>query len=364
MNIAVIGVGILPTASTNGIPAFHAALRELAKTNRVTVYSFIPILKNEPNIRVRCVSSRRTPQRLQYLILAMLFLADHWATRYDIIHAQSPFPAGVLANRLARYLRIPWVLSFHAGEAAHMPEVPYGDLLNPDLKTINTRVTRSARFIMAMSIHQAEMIRINFEVNRPIIVLPRGVVASPLPSKTLSVPWKFIHVSYHQPVKGSDMLLETFAYVCERIPCELRIVGGNYGDVFKNKLADAGLEDKVVMEGILSHDETIACIERSDFLIHTSFCEGLPMVALEAMAHGTVVCGTAVGVMCDLSPSCCLTVKSRDPIELGDKIMELCRDHEAYMAIRENAWKWTASHDINWYVGELFNRYLEIKNAW
>ena len=364
MNIAFIGVGMLPTVSTNGIPAFHAALRELAKSNRVTVYSFIPILKNEPNIRVRCVSSRRIPQRLQYLILGLLFVFDHWSNKFDIIHAQSPFPAGVLANRLSKYLGIPWLLSFHAGDAANMPEVPYGDLLNPVLKTINTRVTRAARFIMAMSIHQAEMIKKNFEIKKDIIVLPRGVRGNPLNSKTFSFPWKFVHVSYHQPVKGSEMLLETIRFLSDRIPCELRIIGANYGEEFRNKVAGSGLDDKVEMEGPLSHEETITSIERADFLIHTSFCEGLPMVALEAMSRGTLVCGTAVGVMSDLSPDFCVTVNSRDPVELGDKIMAVCRDREMYMAIREKAWQWTALHDIHWYVESLLEHYKEIKRAW
>ena len=47
------------------------------------------------------------------------------------------------------------------------------------------------------------------------------------------------------------------------------------------------------------------------------------MVALEAMSLGTVVCGTAVGVMSDLSPEHCVTVEERNHVDLGDKILEV-----------------------------------------
>jgi glycosyltransferase involved in cell wall biosynthesis len=363
MNIAVIGVGILPTVSTNGIPAFHAALRQMAEKHKVTVYSFIPVARNEPRIRVRCVSSR-IPQRLQFLLLGLRFALDHVLNRFDIIHAQSPFPAGVLAYRLSNAFQIPWLLCFHAGEAAYMPEVPYGDLLNPFLKKINSKITGAARFVMAMSNHQAEMIKTNFHIDREIIVLPRGVKSRRLTEKIFSLPWKFIHVSYRQPVKGIDMTLNTIRYLSEHIPCELRIVGANYGKEFREEIARAGLQDKVMIEGALSHEKTIALIEKSDFLIHTSFCEGLPMVALEAMSCGTVVCGTAVGVMSDLSPVHCITVADRDHTELGRKILRACRERDFYSKIRRDAWEWTDGHNVTWYVNSLLSCYTKIIKAW
>jgi hypothetical protein len=83
---------------------------------------------------------------MQFAVMAALFLADHVRERFDVIHAQSPFPAGKLAHHLNAFLKIPWVLSFHAGEAAEQPEVPYGDLLNPYLKK-NNIVTQRSRCI-------------------------------------------------------------------------------------------------------------------------------------------------------------------------------------------------------------------------
>jgi glycosyltransferase involved in cell wall biosynthesis len=364
MNIAVIGVGILPTVSSNGIPAFHAALRELAKLHSVTVYSFIPVLKSEADIRVRCVYPKKLPQKLQFILLGILFLWDHLFRRFDIIHAQSPFPAGILAHNLSRFLGVPWLLSFHAGEAAEMPEVPYGDLLNPFLRRVNTRVTMLSRFIMTMSEHQAAMVRKNFAIDRELITLPRGIRSNPLKEKTFNLPWKFIHISYNQPVKGVEMLLETIRHVEEFIPCELTIVGGNYGHEFRSQLAKYKLKGAVHIAGPVSNDQAISMMLESDFLIHTSWCEGLPMVALEAMSHGVVVCGTAVGVMSDLSPSCCITVLERDAVALGNKIVQACRDKEIYLSTRMNAWNWISDHDMDWYVKELTNHYKKIIAKW
>jgi glycosyltransferase involved in cell wall biosynthesis len=83
----------------------------------------------------------------------------------------------------------------------------------------------------------------------------------------------------------------------------------------------------------------------------------LPMVALEAMTRGVVVCGTAVGIMADLSPKYCLAVDGRTGRELAERIIELQSSPQAVNELRLRAWQWVNDHDLDWYKNELTKCY-------
>jgi glycosyltransferase involved in cell wall biosynthesis len=357
MRIAFFGVGILPAPDSSGIPAFHAALRELSKTHEVTVYSFIPVYKSQLGLKIRCVPSKKLRQSLQYFYLGFFFILDHVSRRFDIVHAQSPFPSGVIARILCKIFRLPWLLSFHAGEAVYMPEIPYGDLVNPFLKRINTQITQQAPTLVAMSHHQADMIKKNLEVNKSITVLPRGIVVPNIKPKVFKDDWTFLHVSYNQPVKNTTLLLNTFKLLSEQINCHLFIAGANYQGDFFNLIKQFNLQERVTLLGAVDHPEVLSKMDSSDFLIHTSICEALPMVALEAMSRGVVVCGTRVGIMADLSPEFCITVEDNDASSLATEIIRICEKPDDYIAIRIKAWQWVRDHDMDWYIKELLACY-------
>jgi glycosyltransferase involved in cell wall biosynthesis len=357
MNIAVIGVGIMPTKKSDGIPAFVAALTELCKHHNVTVYSFIPVIKQHPRIRIRCVPSFRMPQKLQYLYLGVCFLVDHLAARIDIIHAQSPFPAGVLSRRLSSIFRVPWILSFHAGEAAYMPDIPYGDLVNPFLRKVNTSVTQSAPVVVAMSEHQAVMIRENLAPGNDVTVLPRGMVVPSLKRREYRDVPTFLHVSFYQPVKDPQLLLSIFKHLSKKMKFSLLIAGGNYPTSFTDEVVSLGLRDNIKILGSLPHESVLKLMDEADYLIHTSVCEALPMVALEAMSRGVAVCGTAVGIMADLSSQYCVAVEDRNGEELASRIAELHKSPQAVSELRQRAWQWVSDHDMNWYINELTKCY-------
>jgi glycosyltransferase involved in cell wall biosynthesis len=162
-----------------------------------------------------------------------------------------------------------------------------------------------------------------------------------------------LHVSYHQPVKNATLLLNTFRLLCDQINCRLLIVGANYRGDFLNLIKEFNLQDRVMLLGAVDHPEVLSQMESSDFLIHTSICEALPMVALEAMSRGVVVCGTRVGIMADLSPEFCITVEDNDASSLATKIVRICKRPDDYLTIRIKAWQWVKDHDMDWYIKEL-----------
>ena len=181
--------------------------------------------------------------------MSLWFVMDHILNRYDLIHAQSPYPAGVLSVWVNKFFRIPWVLSLHAGEVVSLPDVPFGDLLNPHLKRAAFEICPKANLLMTMSQFQADMAHANLNLDLNIAVLHRGVEAKVFKRKTLSLPIRFLHISNYQPVKDYVTLIKTFSLLAQRIDCELVIAGNNYGDDVIQTINSYQLNEKIKLIG-------------------------------------------------------------------------------------------------------------------
>jgi glycosyltransferase involved in cell wall biosynthesis len=362
--LAVIGVGIIGSGPYGqGIPAMVKGLSKLSERYSITVYSFIPIDKTRaPNgIRIRCIwNNKKIFLKLQYLALSLWFVMDHIINRYDLIHAQSPYPAGVLSSWLNRFFRIPWVLSLHAGEVASMPEVPFGDLLNPHLRKAAFEICPKATLLMTMSQFQADIARENLKLDLDIAVLHRGVEATTYKKKTLTYPIQFLHISNYHPVKDYATLFKAFLLVVQQVPCKLVMVGNNYGDEVMNMIDSMQLNGKITFMGPMPNEELKELFAASHILLHTSRFEGLPMVALEAMAHGVLICGTHVGVMADFSGKYCLTVPPGDYMRLANTVADVLRDEMRYQSLCEQAYSFIKTRDLQWYVTELEKIYSKV----
>lgn len=362
--LAVIGVGIIGSGPYGqGIPAMVKGLRKLSETYAITVYSFIPIDKTKvPScIRIRCTwNNKKRFLKLQYLALSLWFVMDHILNKYDLIHAQSPYPAGVLSFWLNKLFRIPWVLSLHAGEVANMPEVPFGDLLNPRLRKAASEICPKATVLMAMSQFQADIARESLKLDRDIVILHRGVEATTYVKKSLVYPVRLLHISNYHPVKDYITLLKTFSLLVHQIPCELVVVGNNYDNEVMQMIKSLQLNQKIKFMGTVPNEKLNELFATSHILLHTSRFEGLPMVALEAMANGLLICGTHVGVMADFSGRYCLTVPPGDFAGLADTILRVIKDESRYQALCEQAYLFIKTRDLQWYVTELEKIYSKV----
>jgi glycosyltransferase involved in cell wall biosynthesis len=97
---------------------------------------------------------------------------------------------------------------------------------------------------------------------------------------------------------GIDTLLETACITVKENPDLVYLVigrGPDYADV-KAKAAQLGIEKNFVLAGFVSDEDLPSFYNAADFFVLPSKSgEGLPLVALEAMACGLPVVATAVG---------------------------------------------------------------------
>ena len=94
--------------------------------------------------------------------------------------------------------------------------------------------------------------------------------------------------------KGYDTLLDAIPSVLERVPSArfVWIGDGPLREDLEDAIAAAGLGDIVRM--VASSDDVPGLLAAADLLVLASRFEGLPLVALEAMAAGRAVVGTRV----------------------------------------------------------------------
>lgn len=362
-HIAIIGVGMLRHRTHRGIPAMELAFIELIKHYRLTLYSFIPVDKSAAPVgmTVRCVPFRGIPQKLQYIWLGVLLLWDHFRDPFSLVQTQSPFPGGVLAHFIKKYCKVPWLLSFHAGEAECMPDVPYGDLLHPILSRENPYWSPKADALLALSQCQAERIRWNLKLKQRMYVIPRGIFPGKWIDRKLVTPIEIIFISRYQPVKDIDTLLQTIALLKDQLQFKVHVVGEDYGVSFFEKLEKYAVADNIVFHGSVSYEQIPILLGRVHILVHTSRSEGVGMVILEAMAYGVAVCSTHVGIAADLSRlGCCYTVDPGDASALASAVLKLIENSEEYEAMRKRAYNYVKSHDMNWYIKTLSTCYEEV----
>lgn len=358
-NVAIFGVGVV------GIPVLREILNRLSAHVEITVYSFVPVKSTDliPGIRMRCMPRFPIHQRLQYLVLGIWFVMDHFRTRYHILHAQSAFPAGVLTRALSKLFGIPWLLTLIGGEVEAMPDIPFGTLLDKKLRQITYKVCSEANRLTVMSGYQAASVAANLNLHRSIQVLPYAPLSKPLNEKKITFPVRFLHVANYHPVKNHDMLLSAISRLKDQIPFELTIVGANYDEKFLEKVKTLHLMECIKIEGARSYEEMEMFYESAHILLHTSWYEGLPTVAFEAMAYGTVVCGTHVGIMADLSETHFVTTGLDDDAAFAKAVLDLVKDPARYQTLRNKSHAWATENDANHYVSQMMTWYRQLIKA-
>lgn len=358
--MAIIGVGMVGSGPMNeGIPAFVNALSRLSQQIDITIYSFIPVSRhNTPkSVRVRYFPITKFSNRFKFVWLGLLIICDHLWRSFDCFHAYSPYPAGVLAGRMSSILGKKKMVTLLAGEMARLPEINFGDLLNSKIRATSIKVCESSNEIIAFSNFQKIHLLQNLINPRVVHVVPFSLDVPALGFKKLVRPIQLLHVAHNHPIKDNYTLLNTIEILASKVDCQLTVCGEKFGDDFMKSVITKNLEGRVKLTGAITNDKLRALYESHHFLIHTSKFEGLPMVAMEAMAYGTVVCGTAVGVIKDLSPECCSGVEIGDHRALSFEIMKLIADPQSYQQLRANAHKWIKAHDINWHVNKMIQLY-------
>lgn len=350
---------------SQGQPTLGEIITRLSQKHDITVYSVLPANANFQAQGFKLRTGKRWVKnvKLRYFFLCLLFLKDHIANRFKIIHAFWAYPAGTFAVLLGKIIGIPSLVTLQGGEGAAIPSIKYGNMLSANLKKITLWTCEQASCLTSISSFLLRNLQHHGLKRQDALVIPFGVNREvfKFSSKQRSGILNIIHVANLTEVKDQVTLLNAFSIITATIPSHLTIIGGDYLKGKIRQQAEAlGLQNSVTFISEVPQSELHAYYEKADVMMHTSLYEGMASVVIEAMACGVVVCGTAVGIMDDYKDHFFRTVEVGDFRSLANEVLHIWRDRDLYLRLQERAYKWVIEHDMNWTIQQYDNVYLSM----
>ncbi len=253
---------------------------------------------------------------------------------FDLIDAHYFYPDGVAAALLARWLRVPCVVTARGSDINLIARSA-----GPRRMILWAARQAAANVAVSESL-RAAMVALGVAPDR-VRVLRNGVDLirfrpgpRPQPAGTSRI---LLSVGRLVPLKGHDILLRALA---ELPDCRLWIVGeGPERGRLQALAAELGVADRVDFHGALPQDRLPALYAAADLLLLASDNEGWPNVLLEAMACGTPVVATAVGGIPEViaEPVAGRLVRERRPAAFVQAIRALLAELPAAERVRDYA---------------------------
>lgn len=217
--------------------------------------------------------------------------------RPEVIHAHFAVPTGVLAYGLHRLTGVSYVLTTHLGDVpGGVPEKTKGwfRFVGP----IAPVVWRGAASVVAVSEHTRELAARHYAV--PIMVIPNGLSLPPEPDLEPGRPPRLIFAGRFQPQKNLPFLVDALAEVSDS-DWRCALVGdGPTMAAVRERVGAHRLEARVELPGWLEGSQVAARLEDADVLVMPSLSEGLPVVGVQALAHGVAIVASRAGGLTEL----------------------------------------------------------------
>ncbi len=214
--------------------------------------------------------------------------------RPDILHTHFVLPSGIVAWRIARRFKLPYVITAHGSDIpGYNPDRFAG--LHKLLKPLWLRIVANASTLISPSEFLAKLIR--RRVNMPIRIVPNGYT----PSATLGRKKRklVLVVARLFPRKGVQRFIESVAGMSSDWEY---VIAGDGPYLPHLKALAARLQVPVRFVGFIDARTLRGYYEEARILVFPSIRENFPMVLLEAMDAGCAVittdaegCGEVVG---------------------------------------------------------------------
>jgi glycosyltransferase involved in cell wall biosynthesis len=248
----------------------------------------------------------------------------------DIVHVHVPVKIGVGAIYLQRKYHIPFVITEH--NSAYFPHIPgHYHSLNPYYKWVVRKSFQKATGVSSVSQWLTD--RIQYLFNPASIKIIRNSVDTLLfyYSPATKRKKRFIHVSMMDSLKNVEGIISAFIDINKNNDEWELVLVGPVTDDMKMMIRNGGIENRVIITGLIPYHEVAAQMRQADALVHFSRYENLPCVINEALCCGLTVISSDVGGISEIiSRDNGILVKSEDVNGLKQAIIHYLNNHHAY----------------------------------
>ena len=331
LRIALLSVhssplGRLGSADTGGMSVY---LRELASElgrrghrvdifTRQTIHGWQQVIEYAPHVRVINITVEGTEGLLRSELYEHLdrfctaidnFVRQKGGT-YDLIHSNY-WLSGVVGEQLKRLWNCPHIITFHTLAAVKMAALP-GHVEDRNRIKEEERLLRHCNAVIVPTEEEGQYLasKITGEITS-IYHIPWGVNMDHFKAadhglvipKTgdLEVRPLVLFVGRFDPMKGIDLAIRSICHLENSNEIELVIIGGDgpASDSYKKikeLVNELGIDGQVQLIGPVEHSQMVLYYQKADVVVVSSRYESFGLVILEALASGTPVASTPVGI--------------------------------------------------------------------
>ncbi len=271
-------------------------------------------------------------QPFHFALALVRVLAAALGGRVALLHIHAAERGSVLRKAafiyLANALGVPCVVHMHGAEF----ETFYGTAPQPIRRAVTHAFRRAQRFVVLGSAWERYFVETVGIERARIVIVPNAVPdPSPVPERPARHACRLVFMGALVERKGLGELIEALADPwMSGLSWHLDVAGNGDPAPWRQRASDLGITSRITFHGWLDGAGAQRLFAASDVLVLPSRAEGLPMVIIEAMAHGLAVIGTPVGTVEDAVTDGVngLLVPPSDAEALADALTRVISDAE------------------------------------
>jgi len=215
----------------------------------------------------------------------------------DVIHVHFAVPTGAVAWVSHQATGVPYVLTAHLGDVPGGVPEQTGNLFRW-IKAMTVPIWKNAAAVTAVSSFVAGLAREAYDLNPEVILNGITLPSSPKLEACQSV--RLLMVGRMSLQKNPLLAVRALGLLRE-MPWQCTVIGdGPLLEEAKTEAFRIGISDRIFFPGWLSASKVAEAMDQSAVLLIPSLSEGLPMVAIEALAHGLAIVGSRIGGLADV----------------------------------------------------------------
>lgn len=298
-----------PPLGGGGGVVMAALARQLARRHEVTVLTSragdLAAQSNDQGVQVirvpvffrRQLAIANFPSMLAYLPTGFARGLSLRRPGFDVINTHFVVPTGPLGHALARWHRLPNVLSVHGGDLFD-PSKSSSPHLHAPLRAAVRWLLAAADDVVGQSRDTVRHVNDLYGVHRQVGLIPLGIERPPArvvaSRATFGLPHDaFVMVTIGRLVarKAATQLVDVLARSAIANAHLLVIGDGPDAAAIRQRAAELGVAARVHLPGQVTDADKYAALAVADAFVSTSQHEGFGLVFLEAMACGLpIVC--------------------------------------------------------------------------
>ncbi len=284
---------------------------------------------------------------------------------FDLIHGFYADPAGHLAARAGRRLRIPSLVTCDSGEFVSIPAINYGSQRTHrgrravlEACTLATKVHVCTSFMSALAATTGATATVI-----PLTSVTSRAATLPRPkNKDAPEAFRIVQVASLSRVKNQRLVIDALRIVRDKVDAHLDLVGEDtLSGELQTHASKIGVDAEVTFHGFLPQERVLEILSRADLYVQSSLHEAAGVSVLEAAAAGVPTLGTPAGYVADWSPTKALAFEDATPASLAGAIISLHADPDRRRSMAALAQEFSVAHDSIWCAAQFDQLYRELR---